>query len=201
MEKGATIFAIVEDPTLWKSILSLSKEMGHQALQLESADQLHQHCTDETLGCVIASLSSVQACWRFLNEGNPPLGLPVVVAAEQPGTATVVEMMKRGAITMFDLPCKKSDLREAITEAVERHAKERQQRLEKRQFLERINRLSEKELEVMELMLEGLPNKVIASRLGVSMRTVETRRHNVFVKMEVANIADLVRVVVLARAK
>jgi len=56
--------------------------------------------------------------------------------------------------------------------------------------------LTDKERRVMEFVVEGMANKVIAKRLGVSIRTVESRRHTVFQKMEVTSLALLVRYVV-----
>ena len=75
---------------------------------------------------------------------------------------------------------------------------EQQARERKREIRQRIDTLTPEELDVMQKMVAGMLNKVIAGEMLISLRTVETRRHRVFEKMQVGSLAELVRMVVEA---
>ncbi len=64
---------------------------------------------------------------------------------------------------------------------------------------QRVAQLTAKECQVLDLMMEGRPNKVIAKRLGVSLRTVEVRRQRIFQKMNTRSVAELVRMILEAQ--
>jgi two-component system response regulator FixJ len=116
-----------------------------------------------------------------------------------PRTSLTVRAMKYGAITLLEKPYEDDDLWDAVRDALlqDEQQRERQNRL--REIRRRLNSLSEKEAEVIDLMVEGIANKVIARRLDVSVRTVENRRHDIFEKMQAKSLAELVRMVIAVR--
>ena len=122
--------------------------------------------------------------------------MPVIVTTTHTRTSVIVQAMKQGAFTLLEKPYEDDALRDAVGEAIARNESERAEEIKRRIILNRIASLSEKERMVMDLMIVGLANKVIAKKLNVSVRTVESRRHDVFEKMEVQSIAELVHTVV-----
>ncbi len=109
--------------------------------------------------------------------------------------------MRRGAITLLEKPYEDNDLWDAIREGIERDKKQRSEELRRQDVLRKLESLTDKERVVMDMMVDGLANKVIARKLDVSIRTVESRRHDVFEKMQADSLAELVRMAVSLRPK
>ena len=86
---------------------------------------------------------------------------------------------------MIDKPYRDDDLWDAIRTALEREEVAWTVEQRRREICDRLSTLTSEERRVMELIVEGKPNKVIANELGLAIRTVEKRRHEVLAKMEV----------------
>ena len=108
-----------------------------------------------------------------------------------------VEMCRRafksGAAEFLEKPVHDETLLEALQNAVRQHVKSRQRHQAGREARERYQQLSAREREVLGLIVEGLTNKDIGRALGLSPRTVETHRANLFAKLETESLAQLIR--------
>lgn len=108
-----------------------------------------------------------------------------------------VEMCRRafksGAAEFLEKPVNDEQLLEALQHAVRQHVKSRERNKTDRQAQERYAQLSEREREVLGLIVAGLTNKEIGRALDVSPRTVETHRANLFAKLEAESLAQLIR--------
>ena len=116
---------------------------------------------------------------------------PVIFLTGHADVPTAVDSVKRGA---FDF-CEKPFSDNALVDRVEQALRLSQERLKTRHqqdFLQsRLSELTERERDVMHLVVEGLPNKLIADQLDISVRTVEVHRSRVFDKMEVKSAVEL----------
>jgi two-component system response regulator DctR len=116
---------------------------------------------------------------------------PVIFLTGHADVPTAVDSVKRGA---FDF-CEKPFSDNALVDRVEQALALSQERLEARQTQQRLQsrllELTERERDVMRLVVEGLPNKLIADQLDISVRTVEVHRARVFDKMEVKSAVEL----------
>ena len=110
---------------------------------------------------------------------------------------STVEMCRRafksGAAEFLEKPVNDEQLIEALQNAVRQHVKSRERNKNDRQAQERFAQLSEREREVLSLIVAGLTNKEIGRALDVSPRTVETHRANLFAKLEAESLAQLIR--------
>eukprot|EP01036_Dinobryon_divergens_P041164 gene41164-54532_t len=108
-----------------------------------------------------------------------------------------VEMCRRafkaGAAEFLEKPVDDEALLEALQNAVRQHVRSRQRHQTDRAARERFAQLSEREREVLGLIVEGLTNKEIGRALGLSPRTVETHRANLFAKLQAPSLAQLIR--------
>jgi two-component system, LuxR family, response regulator FixJ len=108
-----------------------------------------------------------------------------------------VEMCRRafrsGAAEFLEKPVDDEALLEALQMAVRQHVKSRERHQADREARERYAQLSQREREVLGLIVEGLTNKEIGRALTLSPRTVETHRANLFAKLEAASLAHLIR--------
>jgi two-component system response regulator DctR len=102
-----------------------------------------------------------------------------------------VDAVKRGAFDFCEKPFSDNALVDRVEQALAQSLDYQQARLSKALVLQRQAELTERERDVMRLVVEGLPNKLIADRLDISIRTVEVHRSRVFDKMEVKSAVEL----------
>ena len=100
---------------------------------------------------------------------------------------------KSGATEFLEKPVDDEVLLEALQNAVRQHVRSRERHQANQQAREHYAQLSEREREVLGLIVEGLTNKEIGRALGLSPRTVETHRANLFAKLQVDSLAHLIR--------
>ena len=108
--------------------------------------------------------------------------------------------MQAGAVTVIDKPYHDDELWDAVRSALAREEAAWNAQQQRHEILARLATLSPEERQVMELLRDGRPNKLIAAELGLAARTVEKRRHDVLAKMKAGSIAELVALLVVARS-
>jgi two-component system response regulator DctR len=151
-------------------------------------------------GCVVLDIRmegmSGLECFEALRaRGNQ---LPVVFITGHGDVPMAVAALKKGAFDFIEKPFNDGDLVEVVLRALDADA-ERQVAAATRETVEaRLALLTPREREVMELILAGKYNKVIADQLDISMRTVEAHRSKVFDKMEVRSAVELAQMLNLA---
>jgi two-component system response regulator DctR len=117
--------------------------------------------------------------------------LPVIFLTGHADVPTAVDMVKRGAFDFCEKPFSDNALVDRIEQALRQSAQVLDVRREKGRVQARLAELTERERDVMKLVIEGLPNKLIADQLDISVRTVEVHRARVFDKMEVKSAVEL----------
>ena len=118
---------------------------------------------------------------------------PVIVLTGHGTVDMCRRAFKAGAAEFLEKPVDDEQLLEALQQAVRQHVKSRERRQAGRQARERYAQLSEREREVLGLIVAGLTNKEIGRALDLSPRTVETHRANLFAKLEADSLARLIR--------
>ena len=118
-------------------------------------------------------------------------GLPVIFLTRHGEVRTAVSAVKRGAFDFVEKPFSDNALVDRIEQALKVsesaiHARERRERVKRR-----LGELTDRERDVMRLVIEGRPNKLIADELAISVRTVEVHRARVFEKMDVRSAVEL----------
>lgn len=194
----STVFVVDDDARARESVCALVQSMGIHAKSFASGEELLPQLDENSRGCVVSDLRMVGMSGLELQDALRSRGItiPLILITAHPRTSLTVRAIRRGAVSLLEKPYQDDDLWDAIREALQlcerRIEKQRQRRIVKR----RIDDLSEKESQVMQLMIDGAANKSIAHHLSVSIRTVENRRHDVFEKMQANSLAELVRMVV-----
>ncbi|HXW23280.1 MAG TPA: response regulator FixJ [Xanthobacteraceae bacterium] len=126
------------------------------------------------------------------------LALPVIVMTGHGDIPLAVEAMKAGAADFFEKPFSDDAMLAAVRRALGRQQQDRARAAERDAVKERLASLSARERQVLEGLVAGKANKVIAFDLGISARTVEIYRANVMTKMEAASLSELVRMALSA---
>ena len=201
MFPNAIVYIVDDDQQARESVGALVQSMGLMTLSYSSGEELLQHVDQNARGCLVTDLRMVGMSGLELQDAlrQREIMLPVILITAYPRTAPTVRAMKHGAVTLLEKPYEDDDLWDAVREGLHRDAQQREKQVRRRRIRQRVELLSPKEQQVMDLMIEGIANKVIARRLDVSVRTVENRRHEIFEKMQANSLAELVQMVVAVR--
>ncbi len=117
--------------------------------------------------------------------------LPVIFLSGHADVATAVDAVKRGAFDFCEKPFSDNALVDRVERALEQSAQVLAQRRVQRELQQRLASLTDRERAVMDLVVAGLPNKLVADQLNISVRTVEVHRSRVFDKMGVKSAVEL----------
>jgi two-component system response regulator DctR len=131
------------------------------------------------------------ALFERLIERGIGLALPVIFLTGHGDVPTAVAAVKRGAFDFVEKPFADNALVDRVENALAASAQAIAQRQQHGKLAHRITDLTEREREVMALVIQGLPNKLIADQLNISVRTVEVHRARVFEKMGVKSAVEL----------
>jgi two-component system response regulator DctR len=132
------------------------------------------------------------ALFDWLIERDLQQSIPVIFLTGHADVPTAVDAVKRGAFDFCEKPCSDNALVDRVVQALAQSATYLQTHQKTGRLQELQAELTERERDVMALVVEGLPNKLIADRLDISIRTVEVHRSRVFEKMEVKSAVELV---------
>ena len=135
------------------------------------------------------------ALFDWLISQNLQTGLPVIFLTGHADVPTAVDAVKRGAFDFCEKPFSDNALVDRIEQALAQSAGIVNNRKEAAHLKARLSELTERERDVMGLVVEGLPNKLIADKLDISVRTVEVHRARVFDKMDVKSAVELANMV------
>jgi two-component system response regulator DctR len=155
----------------------------------------------EWRGCIVLDIRldgmSGLACFDTLIENQ--CQLPVIFITGQGNIQMAVGAIKKGAFDFVEKPFNHNELVERILAAFELSDERRHTEASREVVEERLALLSSREREVMDLILAGRYNKVIASQLAISMRTVEAHRSHIFEKMKVRSAVELAQVLAVLK--
>ena len=121
--------------------------------------------------------------------------LPLIILSGVDELQTAVRAMRSGAVDFIQKPCSSQELLDRINEAIAQDEKSRKGDATSQDVQEAFAALTDRERQVMECVVEGKANKVIAYDLGISEKTVEVHRGRVMQKLNVGSVAELVRIV------
>ena len=140
-------------------------------------------------------MSGIDLLRRLRERGSD---VPVIVITGHGDIPLAVEAMKFGAADFFEKPYDDDALLAAVRSALDRHESAEKQSAARAEINERLATLSNRERQVLEGLVAGKPNKIIAFDHGISPRTVEIYRANVMTKMQASSLSELVRMAMIA---
>ena len=194
------VHVIDDDEAMRDSLAFLLDCAGLNARTYESAPRFLEGLERLERGCVVTDIRMPDMTGLELVERLKALGVPdpVIVITGHGDVPLAVEAMKNGVVDFIEKPFSEERLLDAVRSALSRGEDVREEEQRKQRVRDRIEALSGRERQVLDGLLEGKPNKIIAFDLGISARTVEIYRANVMTKMEAGSLSELVKMALLA---
>ena len=195
VEERAVVFVIDDDPSMRAALEDLVSTVGLEVRAFAAPQEFLRSKRPDAPGCLVLDvrlpgMSGLAFQQALAKEG---LALPVIFITGHGDIPMSVRAMKAGAVEFLSKPFHDQDLLDAIHAAIERDRKRRREAIGLADLRERFATLTERERQIMTLVVIGRPNKQIAAELTLSEMTVKVHRGQVMRKMHARSLPDLVR--------
>jgi FixJ family two-component response regulator len=194
---AAVVFVVDDDDGMRQSLKNLIRSVGLRVEAFASAQEFLRSKLTDVPGCLVLDIRmpgmSGLELQAKLNERHSIL--PIIFITGHGDVPMAVEAMQAGAVDFIQKPFRDQDLLDRINQGLEKDAGSRRMLAERNMIRKRLESLTPREREVLDLVVAGKANKVIAGDLNLSQRTVEIHRARVMEKMEAHSLAHLVRMV------
>jgi two-component system response regulator TtrR len=179
--------------TLWRWLLESN---GIAVRTFATAAEFIEFYRNGNAGCLVLDLKLPGMSGLELQEylTDRDIEIPIVFVTGHGDVPAAVSALKGGAVDFIQKPFSYKDVLSVIEKAFERDAKIREKRARQSRIAGLLATLTEREREVLQRIIEGKPNKIIAAELDISMKTVEFHRAKVMEKTGVDSVAELVQI-------
>ena len=187
------VFAIDDDASMREALSRLFRSVGMRARIFASGEEFLEFERPEAPACLVLDVRLPGLSGLELQRELADAGIPIIFITGHGDIPMSVEAMKAGAVEFLTKPFRDQVLLDAIQQAIRRDRAGRKQRAELAKQRRRYESLTQREREVMSLVVTGLLNKQIAAKLGTTEFTIKIHRRAVMQKMQAPSLADLVR--------
>lgn len=196
-ERQPTVFVVDDETDVRDSVSLLVRSVGLAVETFATANEFLEAYSLDHLGCVVLDvrmpgMNRLTAQQQLLKRG---IILPVIFISGHGDISMAVRAVRAGALDFLEKPFSDQALLDCVQKAIEMDAENRAHSAAAAEVERNLKMLTPRECEVMERLIEGKVNKIIARELDVSTRTVEIHRSRVLHKMGVSNVSQLVRLV------
>ena len=201
MPTNRLVHVVDDEPDIRRALALMLHAVRIETRVYGSAEEYLAEVSISEPACVLLDnrlpgLSGLELLKRFAEAESDAA---VIIMTGHGDVPTAVEAMKLGAFHFVEKPLDSHGLLAILEEALSRTTTIHDLQAEAREFKARRDRLTPREVEVFELLLEGLSNKAIASRLGMTARTAEHHRAAIFSKFGARSISHLMRMALRPR--
>lgn len=201
MENVPVIHIIDDNDAIRKSLSMVMESAGLKSRTYSSAQDFLDNYTDTPQGCILLDIRMPDINGLELQQHHLPqrnINLPVIFMTGYADVPTAIRAMKAGAFDFVEKPFDQEDLLMRIHQCVHKSEEVGHDEQRREKSSERINILTDREREVLKLLVDGKINKVIAAELGISTRTVEAHRAHIMEKLQVKSLSDVVKIALLS---
>jgi len=200
MSAEPIVFLIDDDDGVRRSLDALLRSNGLKTAAFASARDFLAQFDPDAAGCLVTDvrlpgMSGIELLQKLRMQN---CHMPVIVITGHGDVPLAVEAMKGGAVDFIEKPFRDHVLLTAVRRALKLADEDHEQRIATREIWTRLMTLTPREHQVLDMVVAGKANKVIAIDLDLSIKTVEFHRAHVMEKMRVDSLAELVQMVLLA---
>ena len=193
MNNEPTVFVVDDDEEVRESIRWLIESVGLAVQTFASAKAFLDAYDPDQPGCVVLDvrmpeMSGPELQKKLLARG---IEIPTIIVSAFGSVAVAVDAMKHGAMDFIEKPFSDQAMLDRIHQAIEKDRRQRRRKVQKTKAAARIDVLTAREREVLDLVVGGKATKQIAVDLGISPKTVEAHRAHIMQKMAADSIPNL----------
>jgi FixJ family two-component response regulator len=200
-DDGETVFIIDDEEPVRRSLRYLLEAVKLKVEDFDSAEAFLAAKTTAASGCIVLDVRmpgiSGPELMDRLNRGGP--SMPIIFLSAHGDVPLAVRAMRGGAIDFLQKPPNSQVFLDCVRRALEHSRRTREERTEAASVEQRLATLTAREREVLEGLIAGRSNKLIARELEISYKTVEAHRGRLMRKMSASSYAELVNMIVVKR--
>ena len=200
MPSNPVVYIVDDDSAIRDALSFLMKSIGFESKTYASAETFLNQANFDRPGCLVVDVRmhgmSGLELQQVLNERG--IALPVIIITGHGDVPMAVQAMKAGAVDFLEKPYDNEVLITRIRQSLEDATKEQDKESRIAEAKARLAQLTPRELEVMNLLVAGKHNKIIAIELNISVRTAEAHRAKVMKKLQADSLSDIVRIALVA---
>ena len=189
------VYLVDDDLVVTESLKTLVQQQGFRVRSFVSAEEFLAALPLPRPSCLLLDeqLPGVSGSQLLVTLADQDFDIPVILISASADRGMAVSALRQGAITVLSKPITNAELDAVLLEAQTKEIQRLADRAEFQRCEALFTSLNPSEIEVMRRIFAGEQNKAIAYDMGISLRTVELRRHNIFNKLGVEGVADLVK--------
>ena len=193
-----SVYIVDDDEAVRDSLKELLESVELKVREFDSAQAFLEQYSPNMAGCMIVDIRMPGKSGLELQKELVEIDclLPIIFITGHGDIPMAVEAMKRGALEFIQKPFRDQELLDCINAALESSRKQYEDRSGHDEFFNRFESLTPREREILELIVKGSANKVIAIDLSISQRTVENHRAKIIEKMGAKSTANLIRLMI-----
>lgn len=195
---GATVYVVDDDPSTRELLEWLMKRHGRPVQCFPDARSFLKAYSPGAAGCLVLDLNLPGMNGLDLQKylKSQGVGLPVIFLSGRADIPKAVLAVREGAVDFVEKPFDYRRVVSLVDECLARDAREREGRARRSEVAARLAQLTQREREVLDLVVAGRINREIAEALAISVKTVEAHRARIMEKLAVDSVASLVQAVV-----
>lgn len=200
MTHEPTVYVIDDDVAVRRFLEDLIESVSLRVEAYASAQEFLDAFDPGAPGCVVLDIRMPGMSGLELQRelAERAISLPIIILTGHGDVQIAVQAMRAGAVDFIEKPFNNELLLDRVQMAVAQSVDAANARAKQDEFATRMNSLTPREHDVLDLVVTGETNKGVARRLGISEKTVEVHRARVMAKMQAKSLADLVRIVTIS---
>lgn len=197
MDTRRIVYIVDDDPAVRQAVSIVARALGVEVRAFARAEEFLAACDETTTGCLVLDVRMPETSGielqRTLNAAG--IRIPVIMMSGHADVRMAVEAMSQGAFTFLEKPFRMEELSTTIEKALSESQSVLETERRKADIKARLDSLTLKEREVLDLILEGHTNREMAKELTLSLRAIEDRRSRVMKRMGMSSVVNLVSAV------
>ena len=199
-EDKAIVFIVDDDASVRDSLRWLIESVQLQVQCFATAQEFLQGYQNQQTGCVVLDVRMPGLSGLDLQEALRQRGfvLPVIIVTGHADVPMAVRAFKSGVFDFIEKPFNDQHLIDRIHQAIDKSRSQKVNIQRWQDARDRLQKLSSREVQVLDCIVSGSSNKTMARELDISVKTIETHRANLMSKMQAGSVSELVRIALLA---